>query len=229
MNTLNTYTLEGGNNQQAYEMDYAHIESFIIAGNAAEGVMMSANWVARQMIDTTFTGALTIPTLLAGDHIKFGDTDIYIDEPGGTIGINQISNTLYNFSLEVTTGYVPVFTDTSTEFDYVQWTREAFSATLRMSYKHHTTADAEQDKWETNVARLVRLEFTGLAVGTPGTTYSNMTFQINAAGVYNEFVHTDQDGNDVKEVTLQIGHDLTSSQGLDFLVVNELSAFPDVQ
>lgn len=223
---LNTYTLEGGNNQQAYEMDYAHVASFNLAGNAAEGAMMNAEWVGRTMIDTTFTGALAIPTLLPGHHLKFGDVSLYIDEPAGTIGSTQISNTLYNFNLEVVTGYVPVWTDESTEFDYVQWVRAVFSAKLTMTYKHHTTADAEQDKFEGNTARLVRLEFTGPAFQTPGTTYSNYTFQINAAGVYTEYTHAEQDGNDTKVGVLQIGHDLTASQGLDFLVVNESVTLP---
>lgn len=226
LGTIETYTIEGGDNQLVQEMEYSFVESFKISGNAAEGVMMEANWIGRQVTDTSFTGALSIPTLVPGDHITFGGSNLYIDAVGGSIGSTEITSTLLSFELDVTTGWLAKFTNAAKYFDYVQWVRNSFSATLKLVYEHNASADAQRDLYEAATPRLVQLKFTGNAVGTPGTTYSNMTFIINAAGVYTSFPASDQDGNATVEAEMQIGHDLTASQGLDFIVVNELSSLP---
>ena len=222
LNLLNVYTVEGGNNQQAQEMEYSFVNKFKITGNQAEGVMMDAEWVGRQVTDASFTGALSIPTLVPGDHINFGGSQLFIDAVDGSVGGTEAVGILYSFELDVETGYVPVFTNQFKYFDYVQWVRESFSATLKLVFKHHTVAETEKGHYEANTPRQIRLSFEGNALATPDTE-TNLNFRIDAVGVYTEMSMGDVDGNDVKEATLQIGHDLTASLGLEFRVVNELA------
>jgi len=225
LGTLNTYTIEGGNNQKAYEVEYCFVERFKISGNQGEGLMMEADWIGRQKTDTTFTGSQTTNALVPGDHLPFGAGAFYLDAVGGTIGGTAVTGQLLSFELDVQTGWMPVWTEQYKYFDYVQWVRNNFSATLKLVYKHHTVADAQEDLFDAATPRLVRLQFDGHAVSdNTGATYNNVMLQINAAGIYTEFVPNDVDGNDVREATMQIGHDLTATQGLDFVVVNELSA-----
>jgi len=57
--TIKTYTIEGGDDQQKEEAEYAFVESLKIAGKMGEAVMMSANWAARQItpgVETSGTG-----------------------------------------------------------------------------------------------------------------------------------------------------------------------------
>ncbi len=225
MNTLNTYTLEAGNNKQAQEVDYCFVESFKISGNAGEGVMMEATYRGRQATDTTFTAALTVPTLVAGDHMNFGGANFYIDATSGTIGTTEVSNTLLSFELDVTTGYAAKYTNAATEFDFVYWDRGAYSATLKVVYEHNTDAETQKALYEAVTPRIYRLLFTGNALGTPATE-NNLTFRIDAAGVMTEVKHADTDGNDTKEIEIDIGYDLTATLGLEFRVVNELSTLP---
>ncbi len=226
LNALTTYTIEGGNNQQVQEMEYSFVRRFKISGNQAEGVMMEAEWIGRQVKDASFTAALSVPTLVPGDHISFGGSNLYLDAAGGTIGSTEVTSMLYSFELDVETGYVPVPTNRFKYFDYVQWVGTSFNATLKMVYRHNTSAETEKATYyEGNLARLVRLAFTGNALSTPGTE-TNLNFRIDAAGVYTEMSLGDVDGNDVKRVTMQIGHDLTASKGLEFRVVNELTTLP---
>jgi len=56
LNTIKTYTIEGGDNQQAEEMEYAFVDSFKLSGNPGEALMMDAQWIGRQVTNTTFTG-----------------------------------------------------------------------------------------------------------------------------------------------------------------------------
>ncbi|MCP4340429.1 MAG: hypothetical protein GY799_16450, partial [Desulfobulbaceae bacterium] len=176
--------------------------------------------------DTTFTAALTVPALTAGDHIVMGGSNLYIDAVGGTIGTTEISNTLLSFELDVTTGYKAKATNAAKYFDFVYWDQGSFNATLKLVYEHNSASETEKDLYEAGTPEQFRLRFTGDAVGTPGTTYSNDTFIIDCAGVYTGMLDSDVDGNATKEATIQIGYDLTAALGLEFIVVNELSALP---
>ncbi len=227
MNTLNTFTLEHGNNVQAREMEYSFVESFKISGNAQEGVMMEASWVGRQSTDASFTGALSAPALVAGDHIVFGGSNLYIDAVGGTIGTTEVTKTLLSFELDVTTGYRAKPTNLAKYFDFHYWDRGSYSATLKLVFEHNTNSEGQVDLYEALTPRLFRLLFTGNAVGTPGTTYSNMTFIIDTAGYYmSNPTMSDIDGNQMWEMEIDCTYDSTATQGLSFIVVNELTALP---
>ncbi len=226
-NTIKTYTLEYGDNQLVQESDYCYVEAFKISGNAGEGVMVEATWRGRDVVDSSFTGGAAAPTLTPGSHIVFGGSTLAIDAVDGTLGATTVSNTLLSFELDVVTGLTQKYTNQGKDFDFVYYNKDAFKATLKMVYEHNASADAQRDLYEANTPRQVRLEFTGDAVSdNTGATYNNWTFQINAAGVYTAFPVGDKDGNATVEAEMTIGHDLTASQGLDFLVVNEDSTLP---
>lgn len=221
--TIKTYTIEGGNNQLVQEMEYSFVEKFKLSGNQAEGVMMEADWIGRRAIDSSFT-SLSPAALVPSDQIIFGGSDLYIDS--STVGTTEVTSTLLKFELEVTTGLRPKWTNEFKYFDFIYFDIGSFSATLKVTYEHNNTADAERNHFEAGTPRIVRLEFPGAALGTPGVTYSNYLLRIDCAGVYTEFKQSDVDGNDVVEATLQIGHDIAENLGLTIIVVNEDSAIP---
>ena len=226
VNTIKTYTIEGGDNQLAQEADYCFVESFKISGNAGEGVMMEATWRGRDVVDTTFTGALSAPTLIPGDHIVFGGSTLAIDAVGGTLGATVIASTLLSFELDVTTGLKAKFTNLGKDFDFVYFDRGSFSATLKLVYEHNAAADAQRDLYEAATPRQLRLKFVGPALGTPGSTYTTLGLEIDAAGVYTAMPYGDVDGNATVEAEMQIGYDMTAALGLTIRVINELSAIP---
>jgi hypothetical protein len=133
---------------------------------------------------------------------------------------------LLSFELDVTTGLKAKWTNLGKDFDFVYFDRGSYSATLKLVYEHNSAADGQRDLYEAATPRLIQLKFVGGAVGTPGTTYSVKTFIINAPGVYTAMPVGDVDGNATVEAELKIGYDLTDAQGLNFIVVNELSALP---
>jgi len=223
--TIRTYTLEMGDDQLCQETDYAFVESFKLSGNAAEGIMMEASWLGRDIVDASFTGALSAPTLVPSSHLVFGGSSLYIDAVGGTIGTTAIASTLLSFELDVTTGLKPKFTNLGKDFDFIYFDRGSFSATLKMVYEHNSAADGQRDLYEAATPRLIRLYFVGGALGTPATE-SVYNFRIDAAGIYTSMPQGDVDGNATVEATMKIGHDLTASSGLGFRVVNESSALP---
>lgn len=226
MNTLKTYTLEGGDNQQAEEMEYSFVESFTISGAAKEALKMSANWLGRQVTKTTFTGGATVPDPVEDILGQLGA--LYID-PVGSIGTTQKSDTLLSFSLEVTTGWKAKFTMDSGQkyFSYVYFDKDSFQAQLTITYEHNGTAVSEKDAFQANTPRDIRLEFLGATLGTPGTKYSTKALQIDLTGKYTEWGELgDNEGNSIVEATFLVGYDPTQATGLTIEVANELTTLP---
>lgn len=225
--TIETYTIEMGDDVLVQETDYAFVEAFKITGNAAEGVMMSADWVGRDVVDTTFTGALSAPTLIPADHIVFGGSNLYVDAVGGTLGNTEITSTLLSFELDVKTGRKAKWTNLAKEFDYAYFDAGSFEATLKLVYENDSNGTGQRDLFEAGTPRQLRLNFTGAAVAdNTGATYNNLTFHIDCAGVYTAMPMGDKDGNNTIEAEMKIGYDLTATLGLTFRVVNELSSLP---
>ena len=220
---IKTYTIEGGDNQQAEEMAYAFVSEFEISMNAGEAWMVSATWQGREASTTTFTGALAIPSI---EEILTQETKLYIDAVGGTIGTTEIACTLLSATLNITTGLIARFT-ASGELFFCVAEDVGMRGTLELTFLHNTTAVATKANWRADTPALVRLEADGSALGT-GATYTYKTAQINCAGIWNTFDDSDGDdeGTNTAVATLDLGYDETAALLGSILIVNELSALP---
>ena len=224
VNTLETYTIEGGDSQQAEEMEYSFVESFTLSGQAGEAVMMSAKWLGRQVTKASFTGALTPQAV---EEILAAGT-FYIDAIGGTMGDTAITDTLLGWELSVDTGWAPQFTADSGQvyFDYAYFAQDKFAAELKVTMEHNSTSVGQKDAWIAETPKLVRIKTEGSTVTTAGTTYSKKTLIIDMVGKWESFeALSDEDGNSIYEATFKIGWDegASTTDALDFTVVNELS------
>jgi hypothetical protein len=108
-NTIKTYTLESGNviAGDGNEMEYGFVESFTLSGKVGEAWKISSNWRGRQKTVEALTGSLSLTAL---EEILFGNTSVFIDAAGGTIGSTQKAGVLLEASVTVNTGIMPVFT-----------------------------------------------------------------------------------------------------------------------
>lgn len=221
--TIKTYTIEGGDNEQAEEMEYCYVESFTLDGTAGQSVMMSAEVRGRQVSLCSYTAALTLPTV---EEILTSKGKLYIDAVGGSIGSTQISNSLLSFTLNWATGLVGVRTvDGALYFTFTKKT--APEITLDLTFEHDSSSVAQIAAWRAETPKLVRLQFEGSTVGTPGTTYSVKTFNIDLAGKWEKFAAlADQDGNNIVTGTFRARYNSTAAFFAELLVVNELSALP---
>lgn len=221
--TLKTYTIEGGDNIQAEEMEYVFCESFTLSGKAGEASMMAAELRGRQVATTTFTGALALPTV---EEILTSKGKFYIDAVGGTIGTTQKSNTLLDYTLNWATGIKAVHT-VDGQLYFALTKKTAPEITLDLTFEHDATSVAEIAAWRAGTARQIRLQFEGSAIATPGTTYSVKTFNIDLAGKWDSFSAIgDQDGNDIVTGTFRARYNATAALFAELLVVNELDALP---
>ena len=220
--TPKTYTIEAGDNQQAEELEYAFVESFSLNGKAGEGLALEASWLGRQWITTTYTPALSLPVV---EDILVSKAKLYIDAIGGTIGTTQVSNTLLSMGLDVKTGIVAVHTaDGNKYFSFTKQT--APEAGLQLVFEHNASAVAEKANWRAGTPRLIRLEFQGSALGTPGA-FTTKTLRLDFAGTWEKFgALADQDGNDTVVASFKPLYDLTAAKFAEITVVHNLTSVP---
>lgn len=226
VNTIKTYTIETGDNQQAEEMEYSFVEEFTLSGERGEAVMMSATWQGRQVTNTTFTGSLTVPTV---EDILSAKGSLYIDAVSGLIGTTGVSETLLSWELKVTTGWKAKYTvDTGNlYFAFAYFDRDSFSAEFTATFEHNAAAVAQKALFRAGTPRLVRLNIPGSALTTGGTSYQNKTLRIDMALVYTEWEALDaDDGNSIVQVTGTVGYDPTWAKALEIIVVNQLASVP---
>ncbi len=191
LNTLKTYTIEAGDNQQAEEMEYSFIEDFKISGKAGEPLMASANWRGRQWTPTTWTAGLSLPTV---ETILASKWKLYIDAVGGTIGGTQVSSTLLGLEFNAKTGWRPVHTgDGYLYYGAVEFVRELLEVTLQLTFRHNASAVSEKAAWRAETARKLRVQWDGSAL-TAGTNYSNKALRIDMAGKWEKFETLGNDG-----------------------------------
>jgi hypothetical protein len=220
VNTIKTYTIESGDNIQAREMEYSFCESFAISFNAGEVVNISSNWIGRQWSNTTFTGALTAPTV---EEVLSSKGKIFIDATSGTVGTTLVSSTLLSGTLNVTTGWKPVWTaDGNLYFSFAKNTAPEIK--LDLVYEHNTSSEAEYAAFVAGTPRLIRLRFLGSTLTSAGT-YTEKTISINLAGSYETWdSFGDMDGNNTVSCTFRAAYDSTAALFANISIVNEVAS-----
>lgn len=220
---IQTYTIEGGDDNQEEEFAYGFVQDFTLEGSAGEAWMMSANWLGRQVAASTFTGSVAIPTV---EEILFSKTLLYIDAIGGSYGGTIKSSTLLAASLKVNTGRRPVYAaDGQLYFSFQKQT--APEILLDVTFEHDATAAAQIVNWRAKTPLKVQLKCTGATLGTSGTAYAAKTMIINLAGRWDKFAKLgEQDGNDIVTGTFRARYNATATDIGSIVVVNELSALP---
>ncbi|MHC4753488.1 MAG: hypothetical protein ACYTFW_26960, partial [Planctomycetota bacterium] len=207
-NTTTTYTIEGGDDQQAEEFDYGFVKHFNLSGTGQGALMMSSDWTGQATTNTSFTASLPIPTV---EEILVNNATLYIDNSGGTIG-----------NMDWTTGLQEYWAvDGSLDFSLTKFTSDEIVLTL--TYEHNGTAVTEKAKYRAGDTRLVRLLFEGAALTTVGT-FDYKTLRVDLAGVYEDWsALEDQDGNDVVTATLRVRYSSADTLKAEVVVVNELA------
>lgn len=224
VNSLKTYTIEGGDNKVVEEMEYSFVREFELSGKRNEAWMLTSNWQGRRSQVSSFTGALSAPAV---SEMLFNKSKIYIDNVGGTIGTTQIANSWLDAKLKVITGLKAQPTgDGNLYFSFMDFI--GAKATLELSFLHNATVAAERVLWRANTPRQIRILIEGNTVATPGTTYSKETFRIDGAGLYTSFgpPNDEDEGSNVNKVVFELAYDSVAALFCNFLLVNELSAVP---
>lgn len=224
-NTIKTYTIEGGDDQQAEEMEYAFVKSFSLSGNAGEALMVGADWVGRQVTNATFTASTDAPVPTV-DEILVSKGKLYIDNDTDAFGTTQITSTLIGIDLQVMTGLMEYFTAEGNLY-FTAHKNSMPDISLALTFEHNASSVTEKTNWRNETARLVRLKFDGPALTSTGGTYDTKTLLLDVAGKWESYEKIgERDGNDIVVAHFRGRYNTTAAKVGTFTVVNELSAVP---
>lgn len=230
INSISTYTIETGDEDQAEEAEFMFVRSFTISAVKGEAVMISSEWAGRRVVTSTFTPALSAPAVT---QIHASGGSLWIDDPGSGFGTTAIAaGNILEVTLEVTTGRTALFTADSGQLYFVDsyFNVDEFECNLELKWLHDTAAIAEIAKWRANAERLVRIEFVGEDYATPGTgtTFSGKSgIRLDVPCSYDEFSAIEfEDGKSIVTASLSGGYENSSAEGLEILVAAEVSAVP---
>lgn len=216
-NAIKTYTIEAGNayaTGDVREMPYAFVEGFTLSGQEGEAWMMTANWRGQRVIESSFTGALSLQSV---EEAIFNNTLLYIDASGGTIGSTQKAGVLVAASIEVDTGIriVPVG-DGNLYYTAHKFHRPSLNFTLTMELESGNIFKTERDAFEADSIRLLRLS-------CDGTANRNLTVDISAK--YDSVPgYQDSDGNTTIQIAGHAAYSSADSLFAQFDVTNLLDA-----
>lgn len=220
-NTIRTFTIEGGDDVQAEEMEYAFVSDFGLAGAGGEAVMMTATWQGKQVTNTTKTGSLGLPVV---EDVLFGNTSLYIDAASGTMGTTQVSQLIMAFDLSVRTGITPVYGADGLGFMVHQFSMPEIM--LNATFLHNAPAVTEKGNWRNQTARQIRLDINGTALTTAGN-FTTKKVRIDLAGKWESFDKIgEQDGNDIIAATFRARYNATAAKYAEIKVVNQLTVLP---
>ena len=221
VNTIKNYTVEGGDNQGEEQFLYGFVTDFTISGSAGEALMMSANWLGRQVAPGTFTTGLAPAAV---EEVLFQMGKLYIDPSSGALGTTTAVQTFLDFNLKVNTGWVPVYTGDGAL--YITLNKSITPEILcDVTFEHEAVAVVEIAAWKAKTARLLEMKFTGAALTTTGATYAVKTLIIDLTGKWESFEKIgERDGNDVVTGSFRARYNATDTTFATITVVHNNAA-----
>lgn len=222
--TIKSYTLEGGNSTQEYQMLYSFVRSFKLTGAPGEALKMESVWNGRQIAAGTKTSAVAVPTV---EEVLFSKGKLYIDAVTGTIGTTQVSSAFYGMDFSVDTGWFPLFTaDGNIYFTADNYNRDTLKVNLGLTFQFTSDAVSQLANWRAETPQQIRILFEGSAFTTAGTTYSYHSVILDLAGYWDRFEPIGEaDGNDIIKGNFRVAYNSSADVSFGSItVVNQLSA-----
>ena len=217
----NAYTVQYGDNQQAYQSSHVMCSQIEFAWAMGQPVTVSADLFGQLATKVSFGGT---PTDLTVEDAVAQKTVIYADSTWANLGTTQISDTLISATVRIPTGLAMTrYADGGLELS--GFSENPWAAEWELVYKHNASGEAEYDDYVDGTARFIRLTTTGSEIEQVTPTYDHL-FQVDGALHYTEApeLFTDQDGENVIRLVGNTFHDPTSDLQLSVLVRNQQTA-----
>ncbi len=209
-----SYTIEYGDNVQAYEAEFCMASAIEISGAPDEPLKLSVDLFGRQMTAATFTTELTMPTV---ESALFNKAKLYIDSAWASLGNTVKSASLIDFTLRIDTGLVPMkAADGTLYFSFVA--EKARGVELDMTlYWNDTVSTTERAMWAAQTKRAVRIEVEGTEL--EHSRLKTLTFDL--WGVYTDWeTISEKDGASIVAVKFQSVGDIDNDHEYSIAVVN---------
>ena len=219
--TLETFTLEFGDDDQNYEIAYGLVPSFELTGNCDTGeVVLTAQIVGDDIVESAVTAGISAPT---ATYVIGGLFRVYADTAWANLGTTELPLALVDFRLSVNGGAHHKRTGSATRKpgSHDQGKNEV---TLELGLEAVSAVETERGYYlgSTATTRCVRLEIdSGIAIGSG----ANHKITIDVAGIWTSWqpMGRELNGNNLEVATLTCGKDATGSNAYGITVITDLA------
>lgn len=222
--TLDSITLEVGDDTQAYEIAYCLGRSASISFDCDSGeVHCSADLFGDKVAQTTITGGQSVPTaeMMVGTQAR-----LYIDSTWAGLGDTELEGALVSGEITINGGGHPKHLGSSQrEFD--SHGQDAITGTMNLTLERTSDVATEELNYRPAsgyavTERFVRVAINGSQIGSG----DNSSLTIDMAGVWTGWhsLDSDRNGNTLDAVTLTAGYDSTGSQGVSVNVTTTVGS-----
>lgn len=217
-------TIEDGNNKRVNRSAFCFPYDWEISGNGGSDLdfyKMSSSWYAQQWAKYVagFTALNPVPVSTA----YFGNSRLYLDAIGGTMGTTELTKSLTSFSVKSSTGLGRKFSGDGNLF-FGKQGRKMPTLSCSMGLWNNDLSLIEWDYAQAGTPRLLRVAIEGPTLTTAGTLYSKKMIIFNFPGTWEPMKNLeDIDGYDIIPLTFRPAWDETTNLGPSIRVVNEIA------
>jgi len=154
---IETFTIEYGDDTQAWEMAYCFGVTLEISGAPNEVCTFSLDIVGDKKTECSFTPALSMQSVQLA---PFNLAKFYIDDSGGTMGDTQKTGLLRGFTWTLNTQFAAFYTADG-DLSYGAVTEGRKAVELSLVYRYNSDADTEEGYYQSRATRLMRIELNG--------------------------------------------------------------------
>lgn len=225
--TLQTYTVEGGDNYEQEVLEYAYCTKFSIVGAPGKVNTLSASLAGRQV--QRLSGGFAAATLPTVENVLFQKSKVYLDAIGGAYGTTQVANAVLGYKVDVEIPTVMKFTaDGALTFSFAQFVDYTIKGEI--TFEHDAAvngASGAKLDWRNQTPKLLQIKMEGSAPTSVGTTYMKKTILVNLPIKYKVADPlADQSKNDTVKLQFRSRYNATAGNAGNFVVVNELTTLP---
>lgn len=220
-NTPNTYTIEYGQDVQAWKAAFCLCEEIEISGSVDGVWTVKAKLFGRTLATATFTGSLSNPTTL--EPGIFNTSTLYVDNSWANMGNTAVPATVVDFTWKFKTGFKPMkYANTVLYFSDIAQAKR--SVELDMTLALTSGVAGYFADYRAQTYKYVRLECIGSALASGFNK-----IQLDQAGPlirYGDPLFGHREGQDTVKVKLSSQWDTTGAKDMRVLVTNALASMP---
>jgi len=175
-NNPNTFTLEAGDDMQAYVREYCMFKDIKISGEIAQDgsespIKIEANYFARQVAKQNFTASLVAAAVTSMSAKK---TRLYDDSTWAAAGNTEVTATLRGFELEILNGNHPKFFGDANLY-FSSYGEGFVQAMLTLTLEGNAAAGVIYDECDAQTFRAIQLKMLGDAIVNTNSTHALTT------------------------------------------------------
>lgn len=225
---LATLVVESGDNNDVEISHFCFTREFTLTGRQGEGMTVAAVLESRAPSTSSgFTAVGSTDLENPCETILFSKVAMSFDDSTGTIGSTAKTETILDFSLKHTTGWVALpARDGRTDLSNIKHIDDEIM--LDVTFEHNGVATAEKAAWRAETERAIRLEFTGSALTSAGT-HATKKFRADLYGKWQSFGAEgleEQDGDNVYKGTFKVAYSAVAAAKASYTIVNEVVTLP---